>query len=269
MSSYLLSFWFLIFRIIFYFVIFILVDIHFFIKLPIIVFLIYFFHFQDLKEIFYSYYHKIVKKDGVFITKYSNGMVGQVWNYKNGKLDGVQKFFYITGEILQEENFNNNQYDGSITTYFKNGQISDRYETKDNNLVGNYEIFTSYGDKFCIIKFQKNIIREINYFTKKISTIDNNYQNWNDEENSMLNNYFIYVNKIVKIVNGRFFLDEDDDLLCKDLSIHTKLDRRNGHDNYFYEDPYEDPCISLDLSKKVIYTEYYDKNGKLIKPSKP
>ena len=264
MSSHLLSFWFLIFRIICYFVIFILVDIHFFIKLPIIVFLIYFFHFQDLKEIFYSYYHKIVKKDGEFITKYSNGMVGQVWNYKNGKLDGVQKFFYKTGEILQEENFNNDQYDGSITTYFKNGQISDRYETKDNNLVGNYEIFTRYGDKFCIIKFQKNIIKEINYFTKKISITDNNYQNCYDD-NSMLNNYFIYVNKIVKIVNGRIYLDEDDPLLCKDLSIHTKLDRRNGHDNYFKKKS----LIFLNLSKKVIYKEYYDKNGKLINPSKP
>ena len=52
--------------------------------------------------------------------------LGEIQNYKEGKLDGLNETYYENGQIKHDLNFKDGELDGENISYFENGQLKSK-----------------------------------------------------------------------------------------------------------------------------------------------
>ena len=70
------------------------------------------------------------KKEGAWISYYSNGQLESKGNYKNGEFEGEWIRYHENGDLSLKSNYENGKKEGAWISYYSNGQLESK---------GNYE----------------------------------------------------------------------------------------------------------------------------------
>jgi len=70
--------------------------------------------------------------NGIEKTYHENGVVWEVWNYKEGRLEGLSKGHYENGNLEFEENYRNGRLQGEVKYYYPNGKLQFVFQFKND-----------------------------------------------------------------------------------------------------------------------------------------
>ncbi len=110
------------------------------------------------------------KKEGTFISYFSNGKVEMIGTMQGNKNSGYWKYYYSNGNIESEGNFINDEADGNWKWYYPNGKLKEKGIYLDGKKNGVWIIFEKDGkpqSKLIFVEDKK--VNEIEYYKSRSS----------------------------------------------------------------------------------------------------
>ena len=76
------------------------------------------------------------KKEGPWVTYWTNGRVWVKGDYKNGEREGPWVFYYDNGQLHMKGDFKNGEEEGPLVVYYENGRLSFKGNYKNGEKDG-------------------------------------------------------------------------------------------------------------------------------------
>lgn len=92
------------------------------------------------------YYDDNVKKQGVAITYYPNGLIKNRVHFKDDKLNGAAEWFGINGNLERKHNYKDDKLHGEVKSYYVNGNVKMEDIYIDNEVEGVSKCYYENGD---------------------------------------------------------------------------------------------------------------------------
>lgn len=94
-------------------------------------------------------------KEGEEKTKYANGVIQTLGNYKAGKRDGQWYSWYDTGKPWSETYFENGLKNGGTKTWYENGKLRYTGQFKDDVETGLWTYYNQEGKQERVVDYSK------------------------------------------------------------------------------------------------------------------
>jgi hypothetical protein len=158
-------------------------------------------------------------KDGKCIQYYKNGKVGELSEWKMGKIDGKYEAFYENGNPKLRMRYIEGIANGEVNTFFENGYLMEVYQAVNGVIEGAYKRFDekgllvevlnyrngqAHGDAFYYENGRVKEKKEYLYIPKYGTSILNQYVRYDSKENPIIDDgaclYFVICQDTIRSI---------------------------------------------------------------------